>query len=334
MLVFLLLPSCITRALWRDDASKVVLASASTRLDVEAMGVVDSFPSDDATNSPALLLRARPTGDLPPPLSPDPTQPVWLLLFPKDRHAAGAIVDLLTAVPPGSVDHCVFDVEWTYSPAGQRFVTARVELGGDADPWLEGRELGSAAAKALLASQGAIAAPKLRESAWSKQVDAAESVDWRVLLPRGQDGHGKVLAALPAQQGGDRRDLLVRVDSGSDCHYLRVPAAEAPLLCALHHDPQSLFDRYQLQANCAAAFLPGPLPGVAMYPLRGSTSIAFTSFVEGMRPRFSLPVKVLLTPLAAIADAACLVLKAGPVDLRALFGPEPKPAPARRLGDR
>jgi len=318
-LLALALPGCLTSALWSDDTTNVA-AIQRTEFLVAAVGTCSGQAAGDAADPCVVLcVDARENG--PASTLNNPLAPVQLLLFPSDAPTRDAIVALLTEEPVGPLDRRVLVVHWTYTSFGDVFATAEVDLGGEMAPGLLQRLDGSAVA-ALLASPRTVPRARLLDEGNTAQVEAAERVDWRLVLPFDPEGRGEVLAGVRDDGASDGDlDLLVRVGDRDRGHVVRVPAKVTPMLCSLRRE-SLLYDRYRLRARCRAAvpFSPGPVANTA--PPKQATTLALTTTVEAKEKRITLPVKVLLTPFAATADVLLWLLRHGPVDIQALHPPE------------
>jgi hypothetical protein len=323
-LLALSLPGCVTRALWSDDTSKVAAMQRMEFL-VAAVGSWNVEAADGAA-APCVVICVDARGGGPASTPNEPTEPVQLLLFPTDVPTRDAIVTLLTEQPIGPLDRRVLEVHWTRSPLGEVIATADVDLGGEIAAGLI-QQLDGSAAAALMASPRTVPRARLLADGNRAQVEAAERVDWRLVLPFDPEGRGEVLAGVRndgASDGG--LDLLVRVGDRDHGQVVRVPARVTPMLGSLWRD-SVLYDRYRLQATCRAAVPMLQVPVVHTAPCKQATTLALTSSVETMEPRIILPVKVLLTPFAATADVLLWFLRHGPLDEAALHPPDPNAGP-------
>lgn len=312
-LLALLLPGCVTRALWSDSTTKVT-AMQRSELHVAALGTWNDEAAD-----PGVVLAIDPLGNHTAP-APDPLDLPQLLLFPNDAPTCDAIVALLATEPLGPLDRRVVEVDWTRSRLGEVFATAHVDLIGEVRPGILLR-LDDTTAAALLGSPRAVPRERLLAGDHRVYVEAAERVDWRLLMPFDPSGRGAVLAGIPRDGAGDERmDLLVRVGDDHRSEVVRVPASLTPILGSLHRD-SLLFDRYRLQATCRAT-LSFQKVSVAYAAPKHLTKLALTSAVESLEPSISLPMQVLLTPFAVTADVLLWVLRHGPVPLEAFRAPE------------
>jgi len=320
----LLLPGCATSALWRDDQVEVFAARDHGEMAIETVGYVDD--QRPAVDAPSVLVRARPARGGPELLGGKSNKPVWMLFQPRDERVAGAIAALLASEPLGPVDRCTIELDLTHTPLDEYYLTAHVEIGGRLAPRICHGMLDESTAAQLLNSPRAVEAPRLAAGRWSASVQAAERVDWHVLLQFAPDGHGVVMGGI---DDGDGMELLVRVGRGADAQYVRVPAAVTPLLCCVQRDWSSLWgERYLLQTGGNVRVLLRPMTSVAMDPPRRPTAMVLTSTTDEMRPRFSLVEKVLLTPFAVLIDTLSWLGQHGP--LAPLWGhEEPHVRPGR-----
>ena len=306
----LALPGCLTRTLWNQHGTEVVLEDSDrVEFAVEAVGVRQQ--GDDparATPGDGLLLQLRrPShrGDEQRRPAPDPG---WFLLRPQDGRQAAVLAELLASAPLGPIERCAIEVDRTVSPERDEFWTARIEIRGAFSPRLRDCALDEAAALDLLAT-GPVAAAEAAAPELARCIAAAGQLDWRVLLPWARDGAGHVLgcvgaATAPAGTGAhgiDDIDLLVRVGPpGGRC--LRVPAAVTPVLAAVHRDPTTLVsERFVLWADCEP--LPIPRPQEPLRSLACPQLLALTTGVEGTHDRVGVLEKLALTPFAFTLDA-------------------------------
>jgi hypothetical protein len=328
-LLALALPGCVTRALWSDAASKVSAIHAA-EFRVAAVGSWNEETTDLSVDAGVVLCVAAHGDKLVPTPNDLPAMP-QMLLFPADAPTRDAIVALLTQEPLGPLDRRVVEVDWQRTPLGEIFATAQVDLGGELAPGVVQR-LDTGAAAALLDSPRAVSRARLLTAGAGAQVEAAERVDWRLLLPFDTEGRGEVLAGIrDVGAGADSLDLLVRVGDGDRGRVVRVPARLAPMLGRLRRD-SLLFDRYRLQATCRAALsFPKVSVANAAAPKR-PTTLALTSRFETMEAQIGLPAKILLTPFAATADVLLWFLRHGPLGpiLPPLENPNPGPVRAVR----
>jgi hypothetical protein len=325
----LLLPGCMTSALWRDDQEQVLTARDHGEMAIETVGYVDDQRPGSSVDAPSVLVRARPARGAPEFLGGKSTKPVWMLFQPREERAASAIAALLACESLGPVDRCTIELDLTHSsPFDEYYLTAHVEIGGRLSPRICSGMLDEGTAAQLLGSPRAVEVPRLAAGRWSACVAAAERVDWHVLLQFAPDGHGVVIGGI---DDGDGMELLVRVGRGADAQYLRVPADVTPLLSCVQRDWSSLWgERFLLQTGGNVKVLLRPMSAAAMGPPRRPVAMVFTSTANEMQPRFSLVEKILLTPLTALIDTLSWVGQHGP--LAPLWGNDIPFARPRRPG--
>jgi hypothetical protein len=130
------------------------------------------------------------------------------------------------------------------------------------------------------------------------------------LLPQTECGEPAV--------GLESIDLLVQI--GPD-RWLRVPAAAMPALAAVERDPATLLGGFVLQTRCRPRPLAAAPRGfLAWSPPPDGTTLRLHSSAEEFTDSTGTLGRVLLTPLAAVADAAWWILKHGPFDFDLLRG--------------
>jgi hypothetical protein len=326
LLACLLLPSCMTSALWRDDDQvQVLVAREHGAMAIDTVGFVDEKCPDPSVDVPSVLVCSRPVRGGPDLLGGKSTKPVWMLFQPEDQQAAGAIAAILASEPLGPVDRCIIELDLTRSVSDEDYLTAHVEIGGKLAPRICNRMLDEASAEQLLGSPRGVDVARLEAGRWSACVDAAERVDWHVLLQFAPDGHGVVMGGL---EDGDDMELVVHVGNGPHSQYLRVPAAVTPVLCCVQRDWSSPWgERYLLQTGGNVRVMRRPMSSVAMGPPLRPTAMVFTDTVEGMRPRYTLLEKILFTPIAVAVDVGAWILQHGP--LAPLWGHDEPATPDR-----
>jgi len=296
----------MTSTLWRGDEVQVLVARGHGEMAIETVGFVDAQCPDPSVDVPSVLVCARPVRGGPDLLGGKSTKPVWMLFQPQDQQAAGAMAAILASEPLGPVDRCIIELDLTRTASDEDYLTAHVEIAGRLAPRICNGMLDEATAEQLLSSPRGVDVARLEAGGWSACVDAAERVDWHVLLQFAPDGHGVVMGGL---EDGDDMELLVHVGIGPHSQYLRVPAAVTPVLRCVQRDWSSLWgERYLLQTGGNVRVLLRPMSSVAMGPPRRPTAMVFTNTVDGMRPRYSLIEKIVLTPVCALADVLSWLL--------------------------
>jgi hypothetical protein len=315
-LVLALLPlsGCLTKALWAPDPIVCSVEQQHAAFAVEALGLDASAPE-----APALVLRAaRTRGRCVAAVGEVPDGPTWWSLRMDDADAA-AVEELLAAEPLGPIERCAIELEWTRTHQGERIWDGRLEIRGEFAPRFGRCAIDETEARALLSSSatvpdGEVGAPEL-----PRCIAAAERIDWRVLLPFEPDGRGKVLGCLVprsecggAAAGIEAIDLLVQVGGAPPYRYLRVPAVAMPALALVVRDPTTLLDRFVLLARCQPRLATAPRPIMPLAAPPAGTTMRLCSNVEVFENRTGTFGKVLLTPLAAVADATLWLLEHGP----------------------
>lgn len=230
-------------------------------------------------------------------------------LRPFDDGAPDLVAGLLAGSPVGVVDRCELQLDWTSGADTEPHWTARLWLEGWLSPRLLRARVDAAAAGQLLQS------PSLRAVADADAETAgllacAVDVDWSLLCPGRKDCTAEVLGwfggEAKAASGGPATGVvaLLRVGEGRSASYLQVPAAALPMLAGVQR-ADTLLPRF----CCERRFLPmfgGPtVPTADPLPLPVATGLRIASH---QRYQFDdswfAAVKVLLTPVALVADAA------------------------------
>lgn len=338
VLLCLSLPGCLTGALWEIESDgEVPLRVVSAGYAIESLALVardDPATASGVAPDSELVLQAERLGgggDAALPRRP------CFVLRPQQAAAAEQVALLLDGAV-GEVDRCALEIDCIGDPGCEVVWQAMLHLQGWLSPRLERACVPAGEAAALLQSAAAVAAAKV-EPQLAARLLAVADVDWRLLCVDAKDGHGTALACFydPSQRidGVDCDpqqgiDVLVQVGPADDARFALVPVVALPALAAVHRAPHTLLPRFE----CRRRFLPLPWPSAppqgAPLPLPAATAMRLSSHVRGLRPHHDyVALKVLLTPLTMVADAALFVVANWIVrETKLQSGPEPH-APRR-----
>lgn len=322
LLALWLLPGCLTERLWQADLRGDVAVEVETaRFRVTALAVDERTDTVHELRLQAVQEGGRRGAETAWMVPAQPT----LALQPLDASGADVVAGILQG-GIGTVDRCDLAIDWYSGIDTDRHFTATLRIEGWLSPRLEHARIDAATAQAMLRSPSAQPAAAA-DAQLQQQLAVVERVDWRVLCPTSPTGTARALACLPATDGTADRDLLLQAGTRAQPCFLRVPLASLPLLAGVHRSRDTLLPRFR----CEQRFVPEPCAGVQgcrPLPLPVPVDLVLRSHLRRQVDWEQLGLKELLTPFAALGDAAIWVAKQGP--LGPLFAPEPPPEPPPR----
>lgn len=325
LLLCALLPGCLTQELWQADLrSDVGVEVTTARFEVTEMHLAELRSVDAQRGAvPArelvieAVMRSGRRGDETSWMVP--SQPTFVLR-PFDESGPDAIAGLLQGSDVGLVDRCDLSIDWNSGVDAAQCFIATVELEGWLSPRLLHARIDAATAASLLASPRTVPVDD-DDPVMQRRLADIDRVDWRVLCPDQFEGSAKVLACCfdpdtGSDTAADRMtgaEVLVQVGAAEHRCYLRVPVAALPLLAHVHRRDDTLLPRFRCEQHFLAVLRPGGEPRSGPLPLPAGTMLVLNSRRHSQVDWQQLHLKEILTPLAAIGDAALWVLKHGPL---------------------